>query len=325
MPFIIVGGLLYAGLYIKPKAAGTGVEPPVIGNRDVFYGLATPTSSVIWAVGSYGKVVRSDDAGKTWVVQPVPGKVHLQGIAAWDDKRAVIVGNRGVVMVTQDGGKSWVEVAVPRSEVANKLLRVKIFADSGVWAVGEMGAVLHSKDFGSTWERVLPEEDVGYNDVCFVGQRGWLVGEFGRLMGTDDGGKTWKRLTSPVETSLMSVAFKDERHGVVVGLDGAVIATRDGGKHWVEVPEVTTEHLFSVIWDGAQWVAVGDKCVFLKGDPFGGVWKSSRLSKVDLSWHIQIIRMGDRFYAAGPTLGRLEGGKWKIFGQTKYAMLEGME
>lgn len=356
MSFIIIGGLLYAGLFIKPKAVGTGVEPPIIGNRDIFYGLATPTSSVIWAVGSYGKVVRSDNAGKTWAVQPVPRKIHLQGIAAWDDKRAIIAGNEGIVMVTRDGGKSWTQVKTPleevvenrsevktaggltlgvteamgekegaATEVAKKIVVVKTFADGSAWAVGEMGAVLYSKDFGSTWERALPVEDVGYNDICFVGQRGWLVGEFGRLMGTDDGGKTWKRLTCPVETSLMSVAFKDEKYGVVVGLEGVVIATRDGGKHWVKVPEATTEHLFSVIWDGAQWVAVGDKSVFLKGDPFGGVWKSSRLSEVDLSWHTQIIRMGDRYYAAGPTLGMLEGGKWKIFGQTKYAKSEGVE
>lgn len=315
IPFVIIAGLLYAGLFIKPKAVGSSVEPPVIGSRDLFYGVAAPTAAVIWGVGSYGKVVRSDDGGMTWVLQPVPREVCLQGIAAWNDRQAVIVGDKGAVMVTRDGGKSWQDVKVPLSQTDNKLLRVRAFPDGSGWAVGEMGAVIHSKDFGSTWDRVLPETDVAYNDICFVGRHGWLVGEFGRLMGTDDGGKTWGKLTSPVATSLLSVDFKDDRYGVAVGLEGVVIVTKDGGKHWEEMPKVMVEHLFNVIWDGATWCAVGDKGVFLKGNPFESVWKRSRLSENDISWHTQIIRMGNRYYAAGVTLGMLEGGKWKIFGK----------
>jgi len=315
MPFIIIGGLLYAAFYIKPKARGTAIPSLPIESRDRFYGIAVPAPTVIWAVGTVGKVVRSEDNGKSWVVQPVPLKVDLQGIAAWDALRAVVVGDKGVVTVTRDGGKSWTEVKAPLSEVANKLMRVKIFADGSVWAVGEMGAVLHSNDSGSTWERALPEEDVGYNDICFVGPNGWLVGEFGRMKRTDDGGKTWKNITSGVETSLMSVAFKDDRHGVAVGLEGVVLVTEDGGSRWAEAPKVTPEHLFHCIRDGSAWVAVGDKGIIVRGDPSGMVWKPSRMSDVDLSWHTEIVKMGDRYYVAGASLGVLEKGKLKIFGR----------
>jgi len=54
MPFVVVGGLLYAGIFIKPAAVGSSLAPPVLAPRDAFYGLAVPADGVIWAVGRGG-------------------------------------------------------------------------------------------------------------------------------------------------------------------------------------------------------------------------------------------------------------------------------
>lgn len=329
MPLFIIGFLLYAALFIKPKPTPSKVVDYAINERDRFYGVAVPCPSVIWAVGCHGKIIRSDDAGESWVVQPTPVRVHLQGIAAWDERRAVVAGNDGVVIITSDGGKSWEKVDVPVSEVANKFLRVKIFDDSDrVWAVGEMGAVLYSEDFGSTWARAMEEEDQGWNDISFVGEQGWLVGEFGRIMATNDGGATWTSQTNPmatetgdmgevgeVETSLMAVAFRDKTHGVITGLDGIILVTEDGGSHWIEAPKVTREHLFDVIWDGSAWVSVGDKGTLLTGDPSGMIWDVSRTAELDMSWYTEIRKTENRYYLAGDYLAVLEKGVLTIFGR----------
>ncbi len=314
MPFIIVGGLLSAALFIKPKAAGKSIEPPAIDRRDHFYGIAVPERGVIWAAGNDGKVVRSEDGGNSWKIQHTPVRQHLQDIAEWDAQRAVAVGNQAVVIVTRDRGKTWKEVQVPRSQVANKMIRVKTYPGGIAWSVGEMGAVLYTRDYGETWERRTNEEDVGWFDVAFADERnGWVVGEFGRMLRTTDGGTTWKSVKIPVQSSLMAIAFRDRMNGVAVGLEGVVLATNNGGNTWHQANKVTANHLLDVAWDGQSWRAVGGKGVLVTGDTGGASWKAGLLSDRDLAWHTRANSRFGSLYVSGASMGVLQNGSWNVF------------
>lgn len=321
IPIAVIGALLYSAFFVKAKAEISSVKPPEIERRDRFLGVAMPTANVIWAAGSNGKVVRSDNAGQHWVSQATPTIENLQGIAAWDVNRAVGVGGNGVLIRTDDAGKTWKEVAVPKSEVANKLLSVRAYDNGTAWAVGELGAALKTLDFGRTWERALPEKDQAWNDVSFVGSHGVLVGEFGQTMKTSDGGATWQSVKSGVQSSLMSVFFRDESSGVAVGLSGVILVTHDGGLQWTSVERQTREHLNNVIWDGTQWVAVGDKGVIVAGNKDGRIWKAARVSEGNLGWNTQILRVpsgdkADNYILAGASLARLASGQFKAFGHS---------
>ncbi|RTL57014.1 MAG: glycosyl hydrolase [Rhodocyclaceae bacterium] len=318
IPFSIVGGLLYAALFVKAEAMVSAVKPPAIERRDRFMGVAMPSDKVIWAAGSNGKVIRSDDGGATWAAQTAPTQENLQGLAAWSADQAVAVGGDGVVIRTADGGKTWAPVQVPKSEVANKLLNVRNTDNGTAWAVGEMGAVLKTADFGQTWTRVLPEKDQAWNDISFHGEHGIMVGEFGQIQTTADGGKNWKPVSSGVKSSLMSVYLRDSENGVAVGLSGVVLVTRDGGAQWKEVAQLTREHLNDVIWDGSQWVAVGDKGVMVTGGDAG--WKATRVSEGNLGWNTQVLghSLGDKgkgYVLAGASLAHLDNGTLSVFGR----------
>ena len=315
LPVVIIGGLLYAAFFVKAEPSIGTLKAQPLERRDAFYSVAAPGGSILWAAGSYGKIVRSDDGGKTWGVQNSPLVSHLQAIAAWDARRAVAVGNRGLAEITGDGGRTWKEVKLPRSEVANKLLQVRAYPDGVAWAVGELGAVLRSGDYGATWVRVLPEKDQAWNDVFFVGQSGWLVGEFGQMLRTSDGGQNWTPVQSPVKSSLMSVHFRDAQNGVAVGLAGTALLTTDGGTTWAEAPRLTREHLNCVIWDGVRWVAVGDKGIRVTADADGKDWKAGRISDKDLSWRTQIVQASDDFVLAGANLALLHKGELQILGR----------
>jgi len=319
IPVAVIGALLYAAFFVKATAAVSSVKPPEIERRDRFLGVAMPSDKVIWATGSNGKVIRSEDGGQKWAAQPAPTVENLQGIAAWDANAAVGVGGNGVVIRTDDAGKTWTEAVAPKSEVANKLLTVRAYDKGVAWAVGELGAVLKTSDFGRSWVRALPEKDQAWNDICFVGSHGVLVGEFGQTMTTDDGGTTWQPAKSGIQSSLMSVYLRDEANGVAVGLSGVILVTHDGGLQWSAVERLTREHLNNVIWDGAQWVAVGDKGVIVTGDKDGRLWKASRVSEGNLGWNTQILRVpsagkADSYVLAGASLARLEGGRLTVFG-----------
>ncbi|AKU13896.1 hypothetical protein AzCIB_4003 [Azoarcus sp. CIB] len=315
-PLVIVGGLLYAGLFVKAEAVVQKVEPPAIERRDSFYGVAAPDDRVVWAVGSGGKIVRSEDGGQSWTRQASSTDANLQGIAAWDEQGAIAVGNNGVVVVTADAGRTWTRAEIPASSNPNKLFRVRI-ANGAAWAVGEFGALLRSDDRGTSWTRVLPEEDRAWNDITFVGDAGWLVGEFGALMKSADGGATWDTVEMPNKVSLMSVAFRDAQHGVAAGLAGALLVTVDGGASWQQVPAFTREHFYSVVWDEGRWLAVGDKGVMATALPDGGQWQLGRVAEGDVSWRTQVARAGSRYFLAGSNLAVLDDGALRVAGHQR--------
>lgn len=315
-PLVIVGGLLYAGLFVKAEAVVQKVEPPAIERRDSFYAVAAPDERVVWAVGSGGKIVRSEDGGQSWTRQGSGTDVNLQGIAAWDEQAAIAVGNDGVVVVTTDAGQTWKRAEIPASGNPNKLFRVRI-ANGTAWAVGEFGALLRSDDRGVTWTRALPEKDRAWNDIAFVGEAGWLVGEFGALMKSSDGGASWEPVATPNKVSLMGVAFRDAQHGVAVGLTGALLVTADGGASWQQVPAFTREHFYSVMWDEGRWLAVGDKGVMATAQVDAGQWQLGRVAEGDVSWRTQVARAGSRYFLAGSNLAVLDDGALSVAGQKR--------
>lgn len=314
LPIVIIGGLLYAGFFVKGTANITKVEPKAIERRDNFYTIVAPSDQVAWAVGTGGKIVRSDDAGKTWVRQQVGTIENLQGIAAWDAQTAVVVGNRGLAFHTTDGGKQWKPSVVPKSDNPNKLLRVSVFGETA-WAVGEFGGFFRSDDKGATFTRVLPEKDSAFNAVTFRGQTGFVVGEFGTMFKSTDGGVTWNPVTLENKVSLMSIKFRSDTDGVAVGLAGTLMVTSDGGATWHIIPDLTREHLFDVQWEDNRWMVVGDKGVLITSDAEAKNWTVGKVFEGDIAWRTEIVKAGSKHYVVGANLGILEDGKLTIAGR----------
>lgn len=65
-----------------------------------------------------------------------------------------------------------------------------------------------------------------------AGQQRVVVGERGVILRQAEAQGPWQQVASPVSTTLTTVRFVDERHGVAVGHGGAVLVTRDGGQQW---------------------------------------------------------------------------------------------
>ena len=61
LPIVIIGGLLYAGFFVKGSAVVKKVEPKAIERRDNFYSITAPTDKVAWAVGTGGKIIAPFD------------------------------------------------------------------------------------------------------------------------------------------------------------------------------------------------------------------------------------------------------------------------
>ena len=139
-------------------------------------------------------------------------------------------------------------------------LRSVSFADKdNVWAVGDSGAVLHSKDAGITWESVKTPSDGTLRGVRFIDRNhGYAVGDgdsdaapvqrghvlmgkplkCGTFLATADGGGTWERVFMFTNFELRSLWMVNEKvgqicnHGGTNHPDGDAIVTWEGTRGW---------------------------------------------------------------------------------------------
>ena len=272
----VLVGLAGAFLAAAVIHARTGPSDPWkranVATTASFRGLSVVSSDVVWASGTQGTVIRTVDGGKAWDVRHVPGAEHqdFRGIRAFDRENAVIMstGNaeKGLATIyrTSDGGKTWALAFAPKT--------TGVFFDSIAFWDRKRGVVLsdpvhgrfvmfRTADGGATWTQIPPgrfppalkgEGSFAASNSCIALQgekKIWFVtggASVARVVRSSDGGKTWQVADTPVRppnvsSGLFSIAFRDDKYGVVVGGDFAnpsasprptIIRTRDGGRTW---------------------------------------------------------------------------------------------
>lgn len=311
MPLAIIASLLYAAFFIKPTVTSKAVAPPMFERRDHLYGLAIAQEKNVWVVGSDGKILHTDEAGAGWhwTAQKAGVETNLQAVAAWDKQHAVAVGNNGLALVSADGGASWVNVEAPKSAVANKLVRVRAEAEGLGYAIGEYNAILKTTDYGKTWARLTPEKDVVWYGFDIMGKKVLVAGEFGRIMLSPDEGASWQEIQTPTKAHLTGVAFRSEQEAVLVGLNGTLLRTSDGGKNWQIVSAGIDEHIYDLIWDGARYVACGDRGLLITsadGTNWSTLDAGLDATQRNYLWFMQIRKFGAAYLLSGSTLALVE-------------------
>src|SRR5205814_951399 len=163
-----------------------------------------------------------------------------------------------IVLVTRDGGRAWTRV--PQASLAAALPNEGAFAASG------------------TNVAVLPPKYV------------WIgtgASTRSRVLRSSDGGATWAVADTPFAASpsagIFSVAFRDPRHGVVVGGDFKQEAeavnnscvTSDGGVTWTAVTGLGGYRSAIANLPGAKpsWIAIGPTGADISMDD-GRTWKA---------------------------------------------------
>jgi photosystem II stability/assembly factor-like uncharacterized protein len=318
MPLAIIAGLLYAAFFIKPSVTSKAVPPPLLESRDHLYGLAIAQDQHVWVAGSDGKILHTDKAGSGWIwtAQKAGVETDFQAIAAWDKQRAVAVGNQGVALFTADGGANWMGAQAPKSSVANKLVRVEAQPGGLGYAVGEYNAILKSADYGRTWTRLTAEKDVVWYGLATAGKKILVAGEFGRTLISADEGASWQEIQTPVKVHLTGAVFKNEQESVLVGLNGTILRSTDGGKNWQIISAGIDEHIYDVIWDGARYVACGDRGLLITsadGTDWHALDAGLDATQRNYLWFMQIRQFGAAYLLAGSTLALVENKRFRDF------------
>ena len=106
--------------------------------HDAIYDMSIVGTQGI-AVGAFGQILESKDAGASWATVDTPTQFGLFGVAVNGDHK-IIVGQRGTVLLGKAGG-GW-EAA--KSDTDVRLMKVGMNASGLTVAVGEFGAVMRS-------------------------------------------------------------------------------------------------------------------------------------------------------------------------------------
>jgi photosystem II stability/assembly factor-like uncharacterized protein len=304
--------------------------------KDNLYAVKALAPNEAWAVGNFGAIYHTADAGRTWESRDSGVKLPLFGVDFADGTNGWAVGKSAVIVHTADGGRVWKRQKSPIPPEKH-LFNVEALDAQTVWAVGDWGAITVTHDGGATWEDHSLGEDVVLYAVSFPDPtHGFISGEFGTILATSDGGTTWEKQTVGTDKTLFGVSFSSAERGWAVGIDGLIVRTRDGGHTWelqrgaAETASIedlgflaTIENpgLYDVRVVGKEGVVVGDTGVLLITQDGGETWNRYELpEKQRLVWMRGVSLLpGARGFAVGANgfSATIDGGQVVLPGGTQ--------
>lgn len=230
-------------------------------------GVSAVSERVAWASGSGATVLRTTDGGATWDKLNVTTEaLDFRDIDAIDARTAYVLsignGPASRIYKTSDAGATWTMQFKSGDQKA--FLDAMSFWDAnhGIAfgdAVDGQFYILTTENGGRTWTRVSPvslpralENEgafaaSGTNIAVFGKTHAWIgtgAATKARVLRTTDGGHTWQVADTPLaagpSAGIFSIAFRDAKHGVIVGGDyqkeneavDNLALTSDGGITW---------------------------------------------------------------------------------------------
>ncbi len=160
-------------------------------------GVGGNAAGLIFAVGAFGAVVRSEDQGHSWSAVPIDWgqfvndgfEPHLYDVAVAADGSVTIAGEFELILRSADRGATWTAAHRGRASLFSLSMD-----DAGQgYAVGQSGRVLHTDDGGRRWSLVAFDGDSILLNVWQQRDRVAVVG-IRDFRWSDDRGATWSAL-----------------------------------------------------------------------------------------------------------------------------------
>jgi photosystem II stability/assembly factor-like uncharacterized protein len=273
--------LLIAALLALPAFASASVQvgssswqwgnPLPQGNS--LHDLAfTPGSTTGYAVGDFGTVIKTTDAGATWTGLPAGTFTNLTRVQLAADG-SIVVGGGCVMRLSSDGGVTFSRIAFSASEVtcAHQVVAFSFQSKTNGFILLDDGEVVGTTDGGQTvlsGTAGLPNTGGAATpgpakpeDLTFLpdGLTGFGSTTDGAIYKTTDGAKTWTQVYNG-NRPVQRIKFLDALNGYAVGAGGLFLHTSDGGATWVADASGTAENLTDVnCVNLTTCVASGDK------------------------------------------------------------------
>ena len=286
--------VFFVALAAAAAFAGVGWNAALTNSKAGLRGIHDAGQGVIWASGTDGTVLRSEDAGYMWQNCTLPAdaaKLDFRAVYAWDANRAAVMssgsGSASRLYETKDGGASW-RMAFEDPDADGFWDALTFFGTSGFILgdpVNGQFVLYTSRDTGEHWQRdPAVELAASHGEGAFAASNSSLAvlpnseilfgtgGIGGPHVFRRDKSGAWSVRAVPMagrkeSAGIFSIAFRDDLHGVAVGGDykepsqttGTAAWTSDGGMTWHAPATLPSGYRSSVGWDRKlqEWIAVG--------------------------------------------------------------------
>ena len=103
----------------------------------------------IYAVGSNGTLLKSEDDGTNWIRIDINTDKDLNAVSFFG-RNGIIIGDSGLVVITNDYGETWNAINIP--DIYSNLNDVKFFNEQEVMIIGDNGTCIKSSNGGVDWQ-----------------------------------------------------------------------------------------------------------------------------------------------------------------------------
>jgi photosystem II stability/assembly factor-like uncharacterized protein len=282
--------------------------PQTSNTRASLRGVSGVDSRTVWASGSGGTWLVTNDGGGTWRAGKVTGAEALdfRGIRTIDARTVYVMsagpGDKSRIYKTSDAGDHWT-LLFTNPDPKGFFDTIAFWdAQHGI-VVGDpldgSAEVLTTDDGGATWQRRTPppaltnEGSFAASNTCLTlfGKRdAWFAtGGLGaaRVFHSKDRGRTWTVAATPMRNDgaaagIFSLAFADALHGIAVGGDYSkdkedrqnIALTSDGGRTWTAPDAAPKGFRSAIAWLPGRklWIVTGTSGSDVSGDG-GKTWK----------------------------------------------------
>ena len=236
------------------------------------YGLGVSPSGYIYLCGFYGNTLFSKDHGISWVHNKISiDFAYYVDIAFPTDEKGIVIST----ILQRNGSICQIDTNLQVKDTFNYSFGLNdIYMPNALtgYVLG-YGAVLKTKDGGTTWNFLDINGD-NFNGICAIDDNNlWICGYSGSVFHTSDAGAHWERLRNGSDITLpayrlLSIVFKDSQNGWATCDNGKLIHTDDGGLHWEEYDQFTTSALRSIaICPNGDLLVTGDNGVLFRVIP----------------------------------------------------------
>ena len=282
------------------------LTPQISGTSERLIRVEALSSSLVWAAGSNGTVLRTRDGGTTW--QEVGGgldSLNIYALAAADADLALAagifedqMGEAGQlfhIYRTTDGGETWTGVLSLEQGFINDVI---LFNRDHGMAVGDpmegQWTLFVTGDGGATWEQVTPAPQALEGEYGFTSAVAWLdsvhcwIGtNKGEYLSTADGWNSWSSTTIEGMNQISSISINEDGYGLAASSAQSMVArTLDNGATWAEVSIPDDGKPIAVLACGDFFWLLNHRSIYVSADR-GDSWSwqatcPARLSDLSL-------------------------------------------
>jgi photosystem II stability/assembly factor-like uncharacterized protein len=233
-----------------------------------------PCADTGYVVGAPGLVLKTTDAGTTWIKQVSNTPNCLNSVSFVNTNTGYAVGWVGTIIKTTTGGANWMNLSSGTSK-----LNTVFAVNPNLVFIGDYdytnSTIRKTSNGGMTWEILHPGFTGSIYTIYFINVDTGYAGCGGKIIKTINSGLDWTICYSGTK-AINSIYFVNADTGYAVGGEGLAMSTYDGGTTWSTQFLNTSRDLNSVYFGSSMiGYAVGNGDSYFEGTIFqtidGGV------------------------------------------------------